>query len=109
MAVSVAVNPTAAELSAADASVVAAWVIELIAVLISLIGLVGGFSMFMHGIGLLQILCQLCAGILTSLFVLGSWHIAAYWYIVVIFGLLPALLELGVIGTALLCRSAARM
>jgi hypothetical protein len=84
-------------------------VIQLISVSLSLIGLVGGFSMFMHGIGLLQILCQLCAGILTALFVLGSWHIAAYWYIIVVFGLLPALLELAVIATALLCRSAARM
>jgi len=105
VAVSVASNPTTAELEAADASVVAAWVVQLVSTAISLFGLMGGFSMFMHGLGLLQIVCQLCSGVLISLFVMGSWHIAALWYIVVVFGLLPALLEAAVIGSAVVCRS----
>lgn len=65
----------------------------------------GGFSMFMHGVGLLQIVCQLSAGVLTCLFILGSWHIAALWYITGFLGIVPAVAEAGIIATALACRT----
>ncbi len=83
----------------------AAWAVQLICLAISLTGLLGGFSMFMHGVGLLQIVCQLAAGVLTCLFILGSWHIAALWYITGFLGIVPAVAETGIIATALACRS----
>ena len=46
---------------------------------------------------MIQIVFQATGGILTSLFVLDAWHVAAFWWITLVFNLIPALMEIAVL------------
>lgn len=52
----------------------------------------------MPGVNALQIVLQAFGGVLTSLFILDGWSVAAYWWVVVFFSVLPGILETALIG-----------
>lgn len=57
----------------------------------------------MPGINATQIVLQAFGGVLTSLFILDGWSIAAYWWVVVGFSLIPAFIEVGILVGGLGC------
>jgi hypothetical protein len=89
----VSVSASSSDLEAAESTVEGGFGLAVVCFFFSFVGLFGGYTMFMPGVNALHVLLHGVGGILTALFILGTWHVAAIWWIVIPFSLFPALVE----------------
>ena len=61
---------------------------------IDFVGLCAGLTMFLTLVNFVQIACHAAGAILSSFFIIESWHYLGYWYIFGFFSAFPAVVEL---------------
>ena len=72
------------------------WV-ALACLVIELLGLFGGYTIFRTGMTLFHIVCHFVGCVMLTFFITESWHYSTFWYIFVLFSAPPVLAELSVI------------
>jgi hypothetical protein len=95
-----------AEYDDAQSSLDAALWMSVICFAIELLGIFGGFSLFMPALCTFDIGAHFCGAVFCCWFILESWHYESMWYIFLCFSLLPALAEGWAFARVCLCKIA---
>mmetsp|Transcript_4114 Transcript_4114/g.5714 ORF Transcript_4114/g.5714 Transcript_4114/m.5714 type:complete len:152 (-) Transcript_4114:150-605(-) len=86
------------EYEAANTRLITAWGISLVCFFVEFLGAYSGLTIFHNGLNLSYIVLHSCGTVMTLWQILEAWTTDAYLYIFAFCSLLPACMELAVIG-----------
>mmetsp|Transcript_9172 Transcript_9172/g.24854 ORF Transcript_9172/g.24854 Transcript_9172/m.24854 type:complete len:150 (-) Transcript_9172:25-474(-) len=92
-----------------NVSILVAITFSMVFLIVELVGLIGGFSIFNHGLNLLYIVMHTLGSIFVGMFILEEWHYVRFWYLFAFFCLPTAILEIVVIGSYACCKKPLRV
>ncbi|CAM9757172.1 unnamed protein product [Discosporangium mesarthrocarpum] len=100
------VDPTSAQITAAEAGIDAALSVALISFIFDFIGMIFGLSIFVMKVNVIQTALHFFGGVLVAHFIMYEWDYRWIWRIVLCFNLPTAIVEIGVIFTLFYLKTA---